>query len=190
MLVYAATHAPPVAAAATLGVGAAGALGFGIGVGAACYVEMKLQEFEEKCKQGTYKVRWCVGTTVRVLLVGAGTSLAVTAAVGLISASLVVAVGVASCGVGLALVGVMAIGAAVLRYQQLSAQMREQERRDAAELLMGTLVHLPDARVREFVRSNELTLEHLTPHLKRMDIASATATFQRLFGLLHGTLIQ
>lgn len=181
-LIIGANMSPAAAAsvAATLPIASAALLGVAVGVCAGAFAEMKLQEFEEKCRLGTYKVRWRTAQGLRLLLVGTGTGLTVAAACGVISASIVITAGVASCGVALAIIGVLAIGAGMVRYKNLQESMSRQERADACDVLLRTMGSLDDAQVRMFVQQHTLTLTDAAPFLANLNEALAVQNFARL----------
>lgn len=142
--------------------------GLAIGIAAATYAEIKLQEFEEKCKRGSFKVRWQTAQGIRFLIFGGGVAMTTTAALGIISASIAVTASVASCGVGLAIVGVLALGYGFARYKMLSAAMQQREREEAAVEMVNIMLHDPHANqeLRSFARDHGVTMREISKALE------------------------
>jgi hypothetical protein len=151
------------------------------GAAVAAYVDVKLQDFEGKCKTGTYKVRWCTAQGVRLLLFGGGTALTVTAVLGIITATSILAtVAVASCGIGLAVVGGIGLVAAIARYRHLSGVMKAYEAREARIQIVQTCDTLTDEEIQETIRSGILSAGDLTDMLRNETPADAARKFLRL----------
>ncbi len=158
-----------------------------VGVATAGYMEIKLQEFEQKCKIGTYKVRFWTAQGLRTIFVGGGIGLTTAAAMGLISSSIVVTVGVASAGIGVAVVFALAIGYGFARYQNMSAKMAQMEREEAARVLMPDIDNVSDDDVRNFIKSHKLTIVEMGPHLMREpNSILASQRFARVHRLTMG----
>ncbi len=176
---------------ATLGTGlactGAAVVGGVAGMATAGYMEIKLQEFEEKCKVGTYKIRFWTAQGLRTIFVGGGIGLTTAAAMGLISSSIVVTVGVASAGIGIAVVFALAIGYGFARYQNQSARMAQLEREEAAKILMPDIDNVSDDDVKKFIRSHNLTIVEMGPHLMREpNSILASQRFARVHRLTMG----
>src|SRR6185295_6485433 len=141
-------------------------------------VEVALEEFEEKCRFGTYKVRWWTAQGFRALFVCGGIGLTAAAAYGVISASIVATVSAASFGAGVAVVAIFALGAGFVRYKDLSSKMAEQEREDACNLIMPficasinqqqqTNPMWTDKKIMAFLKSHGVTVKHMAPWIQK-----------------------
>jgi hypothetical protein len=178
-LLFASITGPSVATAT--GMTALG--GFAIGAAAAGYAEVKLRDFEASCQTPRkYKVRWLTAQGVRFALFGAGTTLTVTACLGLICATSILAtVAIASCGIGVAVVAGVCFAAAIVRYNQIKDVMEEKEaREDAQTELVENLDHLSDQEIQSAVHAGIFRSQDLGDMLRNEDNTSAARKFLRL----------
>ncbi len=165
---------------------AAGAAGFAVGVGVGLLAEMTLREFEENCKISTYQVRWWCAQGIRTTLVGVGTTLTVTALLGLIGgAALITVVSVSSFGIGLAVCAGVGAVLACYRYQDAKEKDRIEYRRTAIAQLGLHVVSLTDNTIHEIAISNHILKADAVEILKNHVDCDATAMqFFRLRRLL------
>ncbi len=165
---------------------AAGAISFAAGVGVAMLAEMTLKEFEENCKISTYQVRWWCAQGIRTAIVGAGTTLTVTALLGLIGgATLITVVSIASFGIGLAVCAGVGVALACYRFEDAKQKDRIEYRKTAIAQLGLHVGSLADDTIQQIAISNNIVKADVIDILKNHVDCDATAQqFFRLRRLL------
>ncbi len=145
-------------------------------------IEMSLREFEENCRFLSYEARWYTAQGIRAIMVGAGTTLTVTALLGIIGgASLLAVVSLASAGIGLAVVGAVGFVVALDRYTSAKRKDEQAYRNSILSELAGTMDHLSDDSLKELSKKHKFTHDDITTILLlEPDVPQTGTKFLRL----------
>jgi hypothetical protein len=149
-------------------------------------IELSLREFEENCKVLSYEARWWTSQGIRVAIVGAGTTLTVTALLGLIgTASLLAVVSIASCGIGLAVVAGVGCALALERYASAKKKDAEAYRNTIISQLSNSMDQLSDESIQQLKTAHKIThLDITTILFNDPDTDETGVKFLRLRRLL------
>lgn len=183
MIIYAAQPAvgsvSAVAATTSLAAVGAGVLGVAAGAALGLGMEMGLQEFEEKFKVGTFKMRWWTAQGIRTLVFGTGVGVSVATAFGLIAGgSLIAGCAICSGGITLAICAAVGIAFAIGRYKKGCAE----DKRRAIELFILKFEEMSSDQRRMVIQEQQITIDDIHHKLKTLANHNLVG---RIYGEVH-----